>query len=158
LPGRHQPFRDLAVAQTLPIAMSAVFRRDAVDVSSLPDVGGAYDLWLSYLLSRDGAAAWFVPQLLTSWRIHSSQVSSSRDVKWMIGAVECWATMASDKRFRQSGKRIRQQLSIAALAAARFANSGEARVASRASSIQALRIAPTCWRAWAAVLWSLRPK
>lgn len=50
---------------------AAVFRRDSIDWDDFPlEVGGAFDLWLSYLAARSGGYAYYVPDRLTRYRVH----------------------------------------------------------------------------------------
>lgn len=79
-PGVHRPFRRLAVVDgAVPLAIAALFRRDAVIGSPIPAaVGGAYDLYLAYVLSRGGAAAVYVDRRLSSWRVHSTNLTNVR--------------------------------------------------------------------------------
>jgi len=70
--GLYRPFRRLAVLDgAVSIAIAALFRRDAVIDRPIPAaVGGAYDLYLAQVLSRDGAGAVYVDRRLSSWRVH----------------------------------------------------------------------------------------
>jgi len=72
-PGRHQPFLEMAVVhESIPMAMGAVFRRSILDGADYPArIGGSYDLWLAYLAARNGQAAYYVPQRLTRYRVHT---------------------------------------------------------------------------------------
>jgi glycosyltransferase involved in cell wall biosynthesis len=78
--GPHQPFRRLAVVDgAVPMAIAALFRRDAVIESPIPAaVGGAYDLYLAYALSRNGAGAVYVDRRLSSWRVHPTNQTNVR--------------------------------------------------------------------------------
>jgi glycosyltransferase involved in cell wall biosynthesis len=75
--GLHQPFHELAmVKRSVPIAVSALFRRDLVQGSSLPsEVGGAYDFYIAYLLCRTGGGAVYVPARMNGWRVHASNLT-----------------------------------------------------------------------------------
>jgi GT2 family glycosyltransferase len=77
-PGMHRPFQRLALLdKSVPLAIAALFRRDAIDSSNIPrEVGGTYDFFLSYLLSRDGAGAVYVPERLAAWRVHGRSLTS----------------------------------------------------------------------------------
>ena len=56
---------------TIPLAMAAVFRKDAVNWDLVvEDVAGAYDFWISCLLASCGKPAYYVPQRLSRYRIH----------------------------------------------------------------------------------------
>lgn len=57
---------------TIPLAMAAVFRKDAVNWDLVvEDVAGAYDFWISCLLASSGKPAYYVPRRLSRYRIHS---------------------------------------------------------------------------------------
>lgn len=76
--GMHRPFQRLALLdKSIPLAVATLFRKDAVDASEIPGaVGGAYDFFLSYLLSRDRAAgAVYVPERLAAWRVHGRNLT-----------------------------------------------------------------------------------
>lgn len=77
-PGLHCPFQRLAlIDRAVPLAVAALFRRTAVEGTSIPEqVGGAYDLFLSYVLSRNGAGAFYVPERLASWRTHEGNLTN----------------------------------------------------------------------------------
>jgi len=96
--GMHKPFFDLLVRQTIPMAMGAMFRRGAVAGTLPPDAGPAYDLWLTYLLCRNSAGAWYVPERLSSWRSHSGNQTSVADISLLTGSAYCWSTIARDKQ------------------------------------------------------------
>lgn len=58
---------------SVPLAMAALFRKDAVDWDklSLP-VGGAYDFWISCLLAATGRPFHFINRRLSRYRLHES--------------------------------------------------------------------------------------
>jgi len=59
--------------QTIPLAMAALFRKDAVNWDSLVEnVAGAYDYWITCLLASCGRPAYYIPQRLSKYRVHSS--------------------------------------------------------------------------------------
>lgn len=146
-PGPHRPFRRLAVGQTLPLAMGAMFRRDAVDPAALPDVGPAYDLWLTYALSRAGAGAWYTPRRLTGWRVHPTQLTATGGRGWSEGAVACWRAMIADPGFAEFRPEIRAKLSASEAWVARVALAQDERAAARRFARAALATRPTNWRA-----------
>lgn len=76
--GLHRPCRRLALLEkSIPLAVAALFRKAAVDRCSIPqEVGGNYDLFLAYVLSRDGAGAVYVPERLASWRMHDKNLTN----------------------------------------------------------------------------------
>jgi glycosyltransferase involved in cell wall biosynthesis len=58
---------------TIPLAMAAVFRKNAVDWTLLvKDVEGAYDYWIACLLASTGRPAYYVSKRLSQYRIHAA--------------------------------------------------------------------------------------
>lgn len=93
---QHRPFLPLLAAQTIPMAMGAVFRKAALP-DRLPDhAGPAYDLWLAYLLARDGLGAFYVARRLSAWRAHQGNLTSQSGMDWLLGAADCWRAVADD--------------------------------------------------------------
>lgn len=63
----------------VPLAMASVFRKRALDLRLLNSkVAGAYDFWISCALSSTGGKFYFVPQRLTSWRLHLKMETGRR--------------------------------------------------------------------------------
>jgi glycosyltransferase involved in cell wall biosynthesis len=87
--GRHQPFFSLLAQKTIPMAMGAVFRRELLPSVMAEHAGPAYDLWLTYYLARDGGAAFYVSERLSSWRTHATNLTSAGGLDWGIGAATC---------------------------------------------------------------------
>ena len=77
--GRYQPFTRLALVQrAVNITVATVFRNGLVDWDEVPpDVAPPYDVWMSYLASRDGAAAYYVPDRLMRYRWHQESTSET---------------------------------------------------------------------------------
>ncbi|MER3491250.1 MAG: glycosyl transferase [Mastigocladus sp. ERB_26_2] len=70
--GIYQPFYKLGlVDQAVASAMATVIRKDAIDWDSIPaEVGGSWDVYLTYLCCRTGMGAYYCPQKLTRYRRH----------------------------------------------------------------------------------------
>ncbi|PLZ98392.1 glycosyl transferase [Fischerella thermalis CCMEE 5268] len=70
--GIYQPFYKLGlVDQAVASAMAAVIRKDVIDWDSIPpEVGGSWDVYLTYLCCRTGMGAYYCPQKLTRYRRH----------------------------------------------------------------------------------------
>lgn len=97
--GLHQPFYELVTAQTIPMAMGCIFRKNALP-STLPHYAGpSYDFWLTYLLARGGAGACYVPHRLSAWRCHEGNLTSVGGVDWIEGSAKCWEAIACDAAF-----------------------------------------------------------
>ena len=112
-PGRHQPFLEMSVVrQTVPLAMATVWRRSAVPWEQMPaEVNAAYDLFLCYLAARDGAAAWYVPERLTRYRVHTaSATAGSRGTGFAASNVTAYRLMRADRRTAPIGRDLRRTL------------------------------------------------
>ncbi|BAU08668.1 glycosyltransferase family 2 protein [Fischerella sp. NIES-3754] len=70
--GIYQPFYKLGlVDQAVASAMAAVIRNDVINWDSIPpEVGGSWDVYLTYLCCRTGMGAYYCPQKLTRYRRH----------------------------------------------------------------------------------------
>jgi glycosyltransferase involved in cell wall biosynthesis len=159
VPGRHADLAGLVVRQTIPLAMGSVFRRAAVDPSSLPDEAGpAYDLWLTYLLAGAGRAGFFVPDRLTGWREHPLNLTSAAGRDWAVGAALCWLRMRTDPAFAAHRPAAGRQLAAARRAAARFALRAGDRAAARAAAAAALRVRPADPKAAALLALAFAPR
>lgn len=99
-PGLHLPFRrEALVERSLPLAVAALFRTSVLQGETLPaEIGGAYDLYLSYLLSRDGGGAVFVPKRLASWRSHSGNLTADRSIGRAEEGAHAYEPMLGDPR------------------------------------------------------------
>jgi glycosyltransferase involved in cell wall biosynthesis len=79
-PGRIEHFMEIAlVNNSVPAAMAALFRKEAIDWTDFPsEIGTYYDVWLTYLSARTGAAGYYEPTRLTRYRVHQA----SETVAW----------------------------------------------------------------------------
>jgi glycosyltransferase involved in cell wall biosynthesis len=141
-PGLHLPFFGLLLAQSIPLAMGAVFRNRQELFEELPAAsGGAYDLWLTYLFARSGRGAVYVPDRLSSWRRHLGQLSGRPDPEGPFSAGLCWETVGREVADPELRKRSRARAVSAyrsALGSALRARSGR----------HALRATAALARAW----------
>jgi glycosyltransferase involved in cell wall biosynthesis len=155
--GPHRPFTSLVVAQTLPIAMGAVFRKSVAD--DLPDEAGpAYDLWFGYALARTGQAAQYIPERLSHWRVHSQSLSAGQGLAWSEGCAFCWRAMAADPAFAAVRRAARRKLSRAYISAAQEHLRGADRAAARRCARRAWSADPAAWKAPAAWALSFLPR
>lgn len=116
--GAHRPMTPLLAGQTIPMAMGCVFRRTLLDAGEpRQDAGPAYDFWITYLLARTGLGAYYCPERLSSWRIHGSNITSSRSVSWALGCWFCWSAILQDKKFSAIHDIARHRSSLALHAA-----------------------------------------
>lgn len=99
-PGLHQPFQRLAVVDlAMPVNIASLLRRSAIDLSDFPEqIGGHFELWLCYLLSRDGGAAWYIPERLTRYRVHEGSATAGSSVELSRSSVYIGERMLADGR------------------------------------------------------------
>ena len=112
--GVHQPFIKVAlVDRSIPTVMTALIRRDAVDWSQLgPEAGPSYDLWIAYLLARDGRAAHYIPERLSSYRQHGGQDTATAS-RTLPSYVYCLRTFLTDPRLQDHHHALLAQTAMA---------------------------------------------
>jgi hypothetical protein len=111
--GLHEPFRRLAVVEgAVPVAIAAMFRRDAVESPIPAAVGGAYDLYLAYALSRRGAAAVYVDRRLASWRVHSTNQTNVQSPARAEDNAAAIRLILQDPAFLDLGTELRREYRI----------------------------------------------
>ena len=111
--GRHQPFYHLVVAQTIPMVMGAVFRKAILHpVNYSRRTGGAYDYWLSYLAARHGAAAYFLAERLTSYRVHGGSDTSTGGLKTNRAANYVRARILDDPAYAEHHRTLANSLGV----------------------------------------------
>lgn len=94
--GLVEDFLGVVIRQSVKIT-GCVWRRESLPVSELtPVVGPHLDVWLSYLLARDGAAAFYTPRRLMSYRMHAGCHSASRDLAVWLAGIHCQERMLGD--------------------------------------------------------------
>jgi glycosyltransferase involved in cell wall biosynthesis len=96
----YRPFHRLAlVDRAVPIAMSTILRKSAIDWNDFPDeMSPVYDLWIAYLASRDGQGAYYCPARLTRYRLHGDSVSAQQRSE--AAHVFCYSRFISDHRLQ----------------------------------------------------------
>lgn len=113
-PGLHQPLHRIAVVDlSIPLSMAAVIRKDVIDWTDVPDLPSCYDVWLMYLVSRDGQAGYYVPERLTRYRVHSGSETAIGRMRVDQGYVMCCDRMLSDERMKSVWPEIQLELARA---------------------------------------------
>ncbi len=98
-PGLHCPLHRIALLdKSIPLSMAAVMRRSAIDWSDIPNLPSAYDLWLMYLICRDGQAGYYAPERLTRYRVHANSETTLGRMRGDQGYLMCCAHMLEDER------------------------------------------------------------
>ncbi|MBM3320406.1 MAG: glycosyltransferase [Candidatus Eisenbacteria bacterium] len=155
--GTHRPFFDLLIAQAVPMAAGAVFRRERLPAALPALAGPAYDLWMAYLLCREGLGAYYVRDRLCSWRAHSENLTSRGGFDWRLGAAECWATVAADPALVSVRGPARERAAFALSSCAAAAWRSGRRRECLSFGLRSFRMRPT-WRGAFACLLPLLPK
>ncbi|MCL6751980.1 glycosyltransferase [Nostoc sp. CCCryo 231-06] len=108
--GIHKPFYKIGlVDKSIPTAASCVIRNNIIDWDSIPsEVGGMWDLYLTYLCCISGYGAYYYPERLTRYRAHEqtdTMLSGSRDVQAKIrkakSEIFCYQVFMEDARLQQ---------------------------------------------------------
>ena len=100
--GLRQPFKELALIKlSVPMAMATVLRREAIDWNDFPDLTCAYDFWLVYLACRGGGACYYLPERLTSYRVHAASESVLGRIRLNKGFIEIYEGMLKDDRVEE---------------------------------------------------------
>jgi hypothetical protein len=141
--GSHHPFHQLLLHQTIPMAMGSVFRRSALPPMLPDDAGPAYDLWLTYLLARTGAGAWFVQRRLSRWRSHDANQTAQASMTMLEAAAKCWATIAADNVMSDISGAARRRASGAFISCSRGAWRRGRRKDAQRHAMRSIGYAPT---------------
>ncbi len=111
--GLHRPFHHIGlIARSIPTVMAAVMRKSAIDWDDFPPhIGNGYDLWLTYLACRDGMGAYYCPERLTRYRVHSQSATATSLTAMHQGLANCYRHFLIDLRLRSIWKDCRRKLS-----------------------------------------------
>jgi glycosyltransferase involved in cell wall biosynthesis len=112
-PGVHKPFKELALIDfSVPVAMASVVRRESANWNNFPNLISAYDLWLVYLLCRNGDACYYLPERLTSYRIHLGSESALGRVRLNKAFIEIYESILPDERVAEFSNVFRKRLAL----------------------------------------------
>ncbi|MEA5504077.1 glycosyltransferase family 2 protein [Halotia wernerae UHCC 0503] len=108
--GTYQNFYQIGlVDKSIPAAAACVIRNDFIDWNSIPlEVGGMWDLYLTYLCCISGRGAYYYPERLTCYRNHDqtdTMLSGNRDAQAKIRKAKsemfCYQIFAEDLRLKK---------------------------------------------------------
>lgn len=113
--GPHRPFLRLAVVdRSIPIQCAAVFRRSALTLDDYPEsVGNYWDLWTAYLLAKQGATAWYVPERLAYYRSHPGGNTIVRRAANARAAIYCVERFLDDRELSAWRSQLKAWLAAA---------------------------------------------
>lgn len=155
--GSIKSMQKLVIDQTIPVAMGSVFVKDRIPKNIPRGAGPAYDLWLSYFLARGGGAAYYVPERLSSWRIHQSNLTNLAGQDWILGSALCWAMIEKDPEFKEHQKDAKKRAARAYVTASRRSLEVAAVTTARAQAWTALSIKASA-KAIVIIMLTLIPK
>lgn len=102
-PGLHQPFCRIGLVDlSIPLAMASVYKKEAIDWDDFPpEVNSFYDRWLIYLACRTGMAAYYYPERLTRYRVHSTSATATGGLDISTSSVTCHNRFVQDERLKE---------------------------------------------------------
>jgi len=109
-PGIHQSFTKIGlIDKSIATAASCLIRNNIIDWESIPqEVGGMWDLYLTYLCCISGYGAYYYPERLTRYRAHEqtdTMLSGSRDAQAKIRKAQseifCYKTFMEDSQLKE---------------------------------------------------------
>lgn len=144
-PGRIQPFvHEALVSPVVHTAQSAVLRREAVEVSLLGEaMSSAWDSLVNYAACREGAAAWFEPAVLSSYRVHDVSMNATGGRTILSDRVETHRLYCADERLAPWHRKLRRGLSEHLVNRALSFTDAEDLRQSRRDVTEALRTSPS---------------
>ncbi|AFY31941.1 glycosyltransferase family 2 protein [Calothrix sp. PCC 7507] len=116
--GVYQTFHKIGlVDKSIPTAAACVIRNYVVDWDIIPaEVGGMWDLYLTYLCCISGYGAYYKPERLTQYRMHEqtdTMLSGSRDVRAKIRKAKselfCYKVFLEDARLQEFKQHFQQK-------------------------------------------------
>jgi glycosyltransferase involved in cell wall biosynthesis len=111
---------EFVVKRGVPIAVAALFRKDAFDWALVtPNVTGAYDYWIACLLAATGRPIFYVPKRLSRWRTHREMETRRRSHDKAENLVYIFSTMRERGWFPSLGTALKAKLAEALFVAGR---------------------------------------
>lgn len=115
--GSHQDFQKIGlVDKSIPTAAACVIRNGLINWDSIPsEVGGMWDLYLTYLCCISGYGVYYYPEKLTYYREHEQTdtlLSGRRNIQAKIrkakSEIFCYQTFMEDKGLQQFHSHFRK--------------------------------------------------
>ena len=149
---------EFAFSEGVPLAMAAVFRKDAIPLEFLtPEISSAYDLWISTMLAASGGKFFYVPKRLTRYRVHARAETGRRDPNKSKQTVALFTQLLKRDCFSELRSNLKARLAGALFRLGRDRLYFDCAREARAAFFQSLQTRIN-WRAGAGVLISLLPR
>ncbi len=103
--GINAPMSSLVLNQSIPIAVAALFRRDALPAGAgdlICSAGPAYDVALMVTLCQPHSLASYVAERLTYYRVHDNSQTGAANPEWPAGAARSWEALAAATPYRDT--------------------------------------------------------
>lgn len=108
-PGLHKPFYRRGLVTRTISGMDTLFCRDAINWDDIPtDLPSCCDLYMIYLYSLTGRGAYYVPEKLLYYRVHSGQATNHS--VFPQGMVRCYQQFLTDKRLEKFWPEFKKEL------------------------------------------------
>ena len=99
---------------SVPTAMAAIFRRDALTVACFDEaVTWAYDYWISCQLATTGRPFFYIPKRLTRYRVHGLSETARQSPLKSINLVYICAKLLTLHSMQPYKRQLRHLLSLA---------------------------------------------
>ncbi len=117
--GVYQPFCKVAIVESaVAPACAAVIRKDVDDLANIPsEVNPFFDLYLNYLCCRSGKGAYYCPERLTGYRVHSksytqsySKANAENNIRDAQAHIFCYNRFMEDERLAELSPYFRERL------------------------------------------------
>ncbi len=117
--GVYKPFCKLSIVEhAVAPACAAVIRKDIEDLENIPsEVEVFYDLYINYLCCRSGRGAYYYPERLTRYRIHSESFTYSyspenveRNIRCAKAHIFCYERFMEDERVAELKPYLQERL------------------------------------------------
>lgn len=152
------PEHFVLVRNGVPLAMAAVFRKKALDLSLLTDeVSGAYDLWIACILAASKGNFYYIPRRLTRYRVHSQSETARRHKGRFENQVHIFSQLLDRNWFPKMNDFLRTALAGIFFMLGRDKLHFDRPRDARLCFIQSIRTKPS-WRAAIAIVLSYLPR
>lgn len=116
--GVYQPFYEIGIVhQAVPSAVATVIRKDAIEWNKFPpQMGPFWDLYLTYLACRNGGGAYYCPERLSKYRVHSQsetmisgKVNAIAKIRKSKASIFCYQQFMEDEQLQEFKSYFREQ-------------------------------------------------
>lgn len=117
--GVHNPFYQIGlIDKSIPTAAACLIRNHVINWDIIPsEIGGMWDLYLTYLCCISGHSAYYHPERLTLYRDHNeteTQLSGNRDAQAKIrkakSEIFCYQIFIQDSRIKEFKSHFQEKL------------------------------------------------